>query len=67
LSGCRCCGDRAELLKVRDGVWHAWFSGNDAALRKVLPPETIVSGADRGWTTREGTITSAMEFASRKP
>jgi hypothetical protein len=54
--------DRAELLKVRDGVWYAWFSGNDAALRKVLPSETIVSG-DQGWTTRDGTIKSSLEFA----
>ena len=56
-------GDRAELLNVRDGVWHAWFGGDGEALRKVLPAETIVSGDERGWTTREGTIKSSAEFA----
>lgn len=55
-------GERAELLKVRDGVWYAWFGGDEAALRKVLPAETIVSD-DKGWTTRDGTIKSSVEFA----
>jgi hypothetical protein len=55
--------ERAELLKVREGVWRAWFSGDETSLRKVLPPETIVSGDASGWITRDSTIKSSLDFA----
>lgn len=31
----------AEVLKVREAAWRAWFAGDTAALQKVLPPEFI--------------------------
>jgi len=57
-------GERDELLKVREGVWRSWFGGDEAALRKILPAETIVSSEQpNGWTSRDGTIKSSLEFA----
>jgi hypothetical protein len=55
---------RAELLKARETVWRAWFGGDEAALRTLLPPETIaLSQGPDGWTTRDGIIKASSEFA----
>ena len=57
-------GERAELMKAREAVWRAWFSGNDAALRVLLPPETIALAAGRdGWSDRDAILQSSAEFA----
>jgi hypothetical protein len=55
---------RAELMRAREAVWRAWFGGDEAALRTLLPPETIAlaSGPD-GWTTREGIVKSSVDFS----
>lgn len=55
--------ERAELMKAREAVWRAWFGGDEAALRRLLPPETIAlaSGPD-GWTTRDAIVKSSVEF-----
>ena len=57
-------GERADLLKAREAVWRAWFAADEAALKKLLPPETIAlaAGPD-GWATRDAIITSARESA----
>jgi hypothetical protein len=56
--------ERADLLKVREDVWRAWFAGDDAALIKVLPKEFIALGAGPdGWETRDATIKAALESA----
>ena len=31
----------AEVLKVREAAWRAWFAGDTAALEKMLPAEFI--------------------------
>jgi hypothetical protein len=56
-------GERAELMQAREAVWRAWFGGDEAALRALLPPETIAlaPGPD-GWTTRDAIVKSSMEF-----
>lgn len=56
--------ERQELFEAREAVWRAWFAGDDATLKKLLPEETLAldSGPD-GWTTREAIIKSAVEFA----
>lgn len=33
--------ERAELLGVRAAVWRAWFSGDEATLLDLLPPDFI--------------------------
>jgi ketosteroid isomerase-like protein len=55
---------RAELLKAREAVWRAWFGGDEAALRTLLPAETIALAAGpAGWTTRDAIIKASSEFA----
>jgi hypothetical protein len=55
---------RAELMKAREAVWRAWFGGNEAALRTLLPPETIALAAGpEGWTTRDAIIRSSLDFS----
>jgi ketosteroid isomerase-like protein len=55
---------RAELMDARESVWRAWFRGDDAALRTLLPAETIAlaAGPD-GWTTRDAIVKSSLDFA----
>jgi len=50
--------ERAELMKAREAVWRGWFAGDEAALRKLLPPEliTIEPGSEKF-----GSFTSTME------
>lgn len=50
--------DRAALLKAREAVWRAWFAGDEAALRKLVPPELIT--IDPG-STAFGTLASNLE------
>lgn len=55
---------RAELLKAREAVWRAWFAGDAAALRQLLPKETIALAAGpEGWTDRDAIVRSSSEFA----
>jgi len=56
--------ERAELMAAREAVWRAWFGGDDAALRALLPAETIAlsSGPD-GWATRDAIVKSSQEFS----
>ena len=56
---------RADLLKAREAVWRAWFRGDEATLRTLLPPETIAlaAGPD-GWMTRDAIVKAAVDFAS---
>lgn len=35
-----------ELLRLREAAWRAWFAGDEATLRQMLPPEFI--GIDMG-------------------
>jgi len=35
-----------EVLRLREAAWRAWFAGDEAALREMLPPEFI--GIDMG-------------------
>ena len=50
--------ERAALMKAREAVWRAWFSGDQAALLKLLPPELIT--IDAGSTTF-GSLKSNLE------
>jgi ketosteroid isomerase-like protein len=58
-------GQKEELLRTREVVWRAWFDGDEAALRKVLPEETIAfdSGPEK-FMTREAIIKASRDFAN---
>jgi hypothetical protein len=56
--------ERAELMKAREAVWRAWFGGDEAALHRLLPPETMaLSAGPDGWTTRDAIVKSSVDFA----
>lgn len=51
------------LLGVRETVWRAWFAGDTTALKKLVPPETIViSGGEKEWKDQSYVMRSAAEF-----
>ena len=50
--------DRAALMQAREAVWRAWFAGDQAALKKLLPPELIT--IDPG-SPAFGTLQSNLE------
>jgi len=55
---------RAEVLKVREAVWRAWFGGDEAVLKKLLPEEIIaLDDGPHGWSNRDAIIKSSLESA----
>ncbi len=53
----------AELLKVRESVWRAWFAGNVALLRQLVPTDTIViSAGDQEWKGQTEVLNEAAQF-----
>jgi len=52
-----------EVLAVREAAWRAWFAGDEAALRAMLPPEFLAIGT-RGTeiSELEKTIGSSRAF-----
>ncbi len=56
---------RAELLKLRDGAWRAWFSNDRAAFERIVPDELLAMGWDGGmWADRERTMARMREYAA---
>ena len=52
-----------ELLVVREGAWRAWFSGDGAALERVLPEDFIGIGwTDGPFVSRAETIAASKRF-----
>jgi hypothetical protein len=57
--------ERTELLAAREAVWHAWFAGDETAIRAAVPEEAI--GMDIGvadWADRDEIIRRSRQFAS---
>jgi len=53
----------ADLLKVRNSVWHAWFADDAQLLRRRVPPETIViSAGDKQWKGQSDVLREAADF-----
>ncbi len=52
-----------ELLKVRETVWRAWFAGDVARLRQLVPADTIViSAGDKEWKSQAEVLSEAEQF-----
>ena len=52
LSGIRLAAQQndAELLRVRESVWRAWFDNDAKTLERLVPPGTIViSSGEKEW------------------
>ena len=41
-------GVDAEVLRLREAAWRAWFGGDEAALRRILPADFIGISAKAG-------------------
>jgi hypothetical protein len=54
---------RSELIAARDVIWHAWFSGDSAAIARVTP-DAVAAGAPWGWEDRTAIIASARQSAA---
>jgi Domain of unknown function (DUF4440) len=55
--------DRAELLKVREEVWRAWFVNDTKSLEALVPRDTIViSAGEEKWKDYEDILQSAAQF-----
>lgn len=53
----------AELLKVREQVWRAWFANDEHALKELVPADTIViSSSDEKWKNQADILQEAMQF-----
>lgn len=55
--------DQAELLKVREEVWRAWFADDTRTLEMLVPQNTIViSAGEEKWKHQADILQSAGEF-----
>jgi ketosteroid isomerase-like protein len=56
-------GGDTELLKVREQVWRAWFAGDVAQLKELVPAETIViSAGDKEWKSQADVLRESTDF-----
>lgn len=52
-----------ELLSLRNNIWRAWFSGDEATLRRGLPDDFLaINARDEAWTNLDETIDAAKAF-----
>jgi Domain of unknown function (DUF4440) len=52
-----------EVLAVREAAWRAWFGGDEAALRALLPEEFLaIDSGGENISDREQTIASSRAF-----
>ncbi len=55
--------ERADLLKVRESVWRAWFVNDTRALEQLVPADTIViSSGEEKWKDQADILRSAEQF-----
>ena len=53
----------SDVLAVREAAWRAWFDGDEAALRSMLPDDFLaISAGEPQITDREKTIASSRAF-----
>ena len=57
--------EQDELLSVREAVWRAWFAHDEAALRALVPHETIAMDPDvAAWADRDEILRRSARFSS---
>jgi ketosteroid isomerase-like protein len=56
--------EKKHLLAAREAVWKAFFSGDRAALEKLLPEELITLEADGEWGNRKAVLEASAAFAA---
>lgn len=57
--------ERAELLAVRESAWRAWFGGDQATLRALMPPEALtISAGQSEWHDLAGVLESSRAFSA---
>jgi ketosteroid isomerase-like protein len=55
--------DDKNLLQTRETVWRAWFAGDIAALKELVPPETLViSSGEKDWKHQEEVLKTSEAF-----
>jgi ketosteroid isomerase-like protein len=55
--------ERAQLLSVREAVWRSWFANDVSALKRLVPPGTIViSSGEPEWKHQAEVLHSAAQF-----
>lgn len=66
LAGTLTATEMQELSRVRASVWSDWFSGDTAALRRVLAPELVAMGiGSPGWQSLAETIAASADYKRR--
>jgi hypothetical protein len=55
---------RKRLLDARESLWRAWFTGDRAALEKLIPEDTIaIESGDNKWSNRQTILDGSVAFA----
>ncbi len=55
--------EHAQILKVRESVWRAWFANDEKALERLVPSDTIVISSDEAkWKNQADILRTAKEF-----
>jgi ketosteroid isomerase-like protein len=53
-----------ELLALREGAWHTWFSNDQEGFRRIVPDELVgLSWSGGPWEDRAQTMAQMEEFA----
>lgn len=56
--------DQKALVEARRSVWEAWFRGDQAAIERLMPAESVVADPhDSTWADRREIVRRAVEFA----
>jgi uncharacterized protein (TIGR02246 family) len=57
--------DRADLLAVRESAWQAWFAGDQAKLKELMPADALtISAGVAEWHDLAGVLESSRAFAA---
>src|SRR5882762_4792758 len=57
--------EKKSLLEARESVWRAWFSGDRAALEKLLPAELLtIEPGNTAWGNRQTVFEGSARFAA---
>jgi ketosteroid isomerase-like protein len=56
--------EQKSVLAAREGVWRAWFAGDAARLKEILPPELVTIEGNGAFGTRATNLDAARAFAS---